>query len=188
MSAAELAIELLKEGNTRFIKNQRLNRNLHQEIEATKEGQSPFAVVVSCMDSRTSPELIFDRGIGDIFSVRIAGNVITPEVIGSVEYACAAVGSKAVLVLGHTSCGAIIGTLEDARFGHLPSITQRIKSVIGPTSCLDEATKKNVVSGVEALKKQSDVLKQLLNKEELKILGGIYDIKTGHVTFLDDVH
>jgi carbonic anhydrase len=186
--SAENAIELLREGNIRFIKNQRLNRNLHQEIEATKEGQSPFAVVVSCMDSRTSPELIFDRGIGDIFSVRIAGNVITPEVIGSIEYACAAVGSKAVLILGHTGCGAIKGTLEDARFGHLPSITSRIKSGIGRTTCLDEATKRNVVSGIASLKKESSVLKELLQKEELKIIGGIYDITTGHVTFLDEHH
>lgn len=186
--SAEQAIELLREGNIRFKKNQRLNRNLLDEIEATKEGQSPFAVVVSCMDSRTSPEIIFDRGIGDIFSIRIAGNVITPEVIGSVEYACAAVGSKAVLVLGHTGCGAIKGTLEDARFGHLPSITSRIKSVIGPTSCIDEATKRNVVSGIEALKKESEVLKNLLEKQELKIIGGIYDIKSGEVTFMEDVH
>lgn len=179
------AIEALKEGNVRFVKNMRQNRNFRNEVQATKEKQEPFAVVISCMDSRTAPELIFDRGLGDIFTIRIAGNVITPEIIGSVEYACAAVGSKAVIVLGHTGCGAIKGTLDDVQLGHIPTITSRIKECLHQDATMEEATIKNVEAGVMNLKNESPVLQELLNQNKLKIIGGIYDISTGHVTFVD---
>lgn len=185
VSHSEKAIALLKEGNIRFTKNQRLTRNLLAEVQATKEKQNPFAVVVSCMDSRTSPEIIFDRGLGDIFSIRIAGNVITPEVIGSVEYACAAVGSSAVVVLGHTGCGAIKGTVDEVKFGHLPSITDRIRKCIHPDHSIEEITLSNVVAGVKMLTEKSEILKELVKKNELKIVGGIYDITTGEVSFID---
>lgn len=185
MNSAEKAIELLKEGNIRFVKNLRLNRNLLQEVEATKEKQLPFAVVVSCMDSRTSPELIFDRGLGDIFSIRIAGNVITPEVIGSVEYACAAAGSKAIIVLGHTGCGAIKGTVDNVQFGFLPTITNRIQKCFDPGHTIEEITQKNVEAGIKTLTSESNVLQELINNENLKIVGGIYDITSGLVTFME---
>lgn len=185
MNSAEKAIELLKEGNVRFVKNLRLNRNLLEEVEATKEKQLPFAVVVSCMDSRTSPELIFDRGLGDIFSIRIAGNVITPEVIGSVEYACAAVGSKAIIVLGHTGCGAIKGTVDNVQFGFLPTITDRIQKCFDPGHSIEEITKKNVEAGIKTLANESSVLQELINNKDIKIVGGIYDITSGHVTFME---
>lgn len=185
ISCAEKAISLLQEGNIRFIKNQRLNRNLLAEVHATKEKQSPFAVVISCMDSRTSPEIIFDRGLGDIFSVRIAGNVITPEVIGSVEYACAAVGSKAVVVLGHTGCGAIKGAVEQVQLGQLPTITERIRQCMHPHHTADELTLANVKQGVCALQEHSPILQELVQKQEIKIIGGIYDITSGEVTFID---
>lgn len=185
-TTTEKAIQLLKEGNIRFSKNLRLNRNLLQEIEATKEGQKPFAVVVSCMDSRTSPELIFDRGLGDIFSIRIAGNVITPEVIGSIEYACAAVGSTAVIVLGHTGCGAIKGTLDKVQLGSLHTITSRIRSCIDHDHSVEAVTISNVELGIKTLKNESSLLQDLINRKELKIIGGIYDIKSGHVSFMEN--
>lgn len=179
------ALEALKEGNSRFVKNQRESKNLLKQMEATKDKQEPFAVVVSCMDSRTAPELIFDQGLGDIFTIRIAGNVVTPEVVGSVEYACAAVGSKAVLVLGHTACGAIKGTLDNVQLGQLGSITSRIKGCIHDNANMDEATTQNVQAGIEALKKESPILQDLINQNKLKIVGGIYDVKTGLVSFMD---
>lgn len=185
ISCAEMAINLLKEGNHRFVRNQRLNRNLMAEVQATKEKQSPFAVVISCMDSRTSPEIIFDRGLGDIFSIRIAGNVITPEIIGSVEYACAVVGSQAVIVLGHTGCGAIRGAVDQVKLGHLPTITDRIRGCMNTHNCIDQLTLANVKQGIHALKESSPILHDLLQKEEIKIVGGIYDIATGRVTFIE---
>lgn len=120
-------IELLKHGNERFISNLKVNRNFLQQVDETSDGQHPFAVIISCMDSRTSSELIFDQGIGDIFSIRVAGNIINEDIIGSAEYACKGVGSKVVLVLGHTSCGAINGTINNAQLGHLHFITSKIK-------------------------------------------------------------
>ncbi len=185
---SDKALDLLREGNLRFVSNIRMNRNFHEEVEATKEGQEPFAVVISCMDSRTSPELVFDRGLGDIFSIRLAGNVVTPEVIGSVEYACAAVGSKAVVVLGHTGCGAIKGTLAKVQLGKLPTITARIAECISDEVCPDVVTEKNVLAGMRALEEESTVLRELLHQEKIKIIGGIYDITTGKVSFMDHAH
>lgn len=183
---SEKALALLKEGNIRFTKNQRLNRDHQAEVEATKEKQEPFAVIVSCMDSRTSPEIIFDRGLGDIFSIRIAGNVITPEVIGSVEYACKAVGSKAVLVLGHTGCGAIKGTMDNVKFGYLPSITDRIKKCAGHNKNIEEVTLSNVQHGIKSLEENSEILRNLMKDNAIKIVGGIYDISTGEVSFIEN--
>src|SRR5918997_536300 len=113
------AIELLKEGNKRFVNNLKINRNLLQQVNETSEGQHPFAVILSCIDSRTSAELIFDQGLGDIFSIRIAGNVINSDILGSMEFACKVAGSKFILMLGHTKCGAVKGACDQVRMGHL---------------------------------------------------------------------
>ena len=121
------AIERLKEGNKRFVNNLKLNRNLLQQVNETTGGQHPFAVIISCMDSRTSAELIFDQGLGDIFSIRIAGNIINEDILGSAEFGCKVVGSKVILVLGHTSCGAIKGAIDDVDLGHLHFITHKIQ-------------------------------------------------------------
>lgn len=183
------ALEVLKKGNERFTHNLKQNRDYLKEVEATKDGQSPFAAIISCMDSRTGVEIIFDQGLGDLFSIRIAGNVVTPEVIASCEYACKVVGSSLVLVLGHTGCGAVQGAINNVQLGQLNTILDRIKE----NATFDKAlpleqlqrlvTEENVQAGVRALSEQSEVLKELIKEQKLKILGGIYDIATGEVTF-----
>lgn len=183
-NAPFLALERLKNGNERFINNLRINRNLLQEVANTKEGQEPYAVIISCMDSRTSPELIFDQGLGDIFSIRIAGNVITPEVVGSAEYACKVVGAKLIFVLGHYGCGAIKGAVENVKLGLLHSITNRIKFSMRKNSTMDDVTVDHVKAGMRRLHEESEILRQLIQQDELLIAGGIYDIKTGKVEFI----
>lgn len=183
------ALEALKKGNERFLNNLKQNRDYLKEVEATKDGQSPFAVVISCMDSRTSVEIVFDQGLGDLFSIRLAGNVVTPEVIASCEYACKVVGSSLVIVLGHTGCGAIQGAISNVKLGQLNTILDRIKENATFDKALPQedlariVTEENVKAGVMALSDQSHVLNELVKQEKLKILGGIYDISTGEVTF-----
>lgn len=177
------AINTLKRGNQRFMNNIRINRNFHHEIEATKQAQDPFAVIISCMDSRTSPELIFDLGIGDVFTIRIAGNIVTPEIIGSVEYACKAIGAEVVMVLGHKGCGAIKGAIDNVELGHLKTVTKKIK--VCSSLHIDEITANNVETGIHTLKEQSPILKSLMDNKKLKIIGGVYDISTGEVSFME---
>lgn len=183
------ALEALRKGNERFLNNLKVNRNYLQEVEATKDGQAPFAVVVSCMDSRTSAEIIFDQGLGDLFSIRIAGNVVTPEVIASCEYACKVVGSSLLVVLGHTGCGAVQGAINNVKLGHLNTILDRIKEnatfdkAAPPEKLQRFVTEENVKAGVVELQEQSAVLRDLLNNNKIKIVGGIYDIATGEVNF-----
>lgn len=182
-------LEALKKGNERFLNNLKQNRDYLQEVQATKDGQKPFAVIISCMDSRTSAEIIFDQGLGDLFSIRIAGNVVTPEVIASAEYACKVVGSSLVVVLGHTGCGAIQGAINNVELGQLNTILDRIKenATFNPATPLEElqrmVTEENVKAGVQALTEQSEVLKELAEQSKIEIYGGIYDITTGEVTF-----
>lgn len=182
-------LEALKKGNERFLNNLKQNRDFLQEVLATKDGQTPFAVIISCMDSRTSAEIIFDQGLGDLFSIRIAGNVVTPEVIASAEFACKVVGSSLVVVLGHTGCGAIQGAINNVKLGHLNTILDRIKEnatfdkATPPEQLQKMVTEENVKAGVDALTEQSDVLRELVQERKIKIYGGIYDIATGEVTF-----
>src|SRR3712207_147655 len=124
------ALEILKEGNKRFVNNLKVNRNLLQQVNETRDGQWPFAVILSCIDSRTSAELIFDQGLGDIFSVRIAGNIINDEILGSMEFACKVAGSKFIMVLGHTKCGAVKGACDGVNLGHLSTVISRIQPAI----------------------------------------------------------
>lgn len=184
------ALELLKVGNQRFVSNLKLNRDYRFEIEVTKNGQNPFAVIVSCMDSRTSVELVFDQGIGDIFSIRLAGNVVTPEVIASCEFACHVVEASLILVLGHTGCGAINGAVNNVQLGNLSVILDRIRENISGLELVKEEdrlriiTEKNVQSGIHSLMTNSKVLKNLLTEKKVKIVGGIYDVTNGTVRFL----
>ena len=177
----------LKEGNQRFVSNLRVNRNLLQEVEQTRKGQEPFAVIISCMDSRTAPELIFDQGLGDVFSIRIAGNVITPEIIGSAEYACKVIGAKLILILGHLGCGAVKGAVDNVKLGHLHSVTDKIRFIAKKNSSLDEVAYDNVKCGMERLYEESAILRELVNNNDLLISGGIYDINTGKVSFIDEL-
>ena len=185
---ADQALDNLMKGNERFMNNMRINRNLLQQVQDTKEGQQPYAVIISCMDSRTSPELIFDQGLGDIFSIRIAGNVVTPEIIGSAEYACKVVGSKLIMVLGHHGCGAVKGAVDNVKLGHLPTITDRIQFHAYKGATLEEVTVNNVKAGMRTLHEMSDILNQLADDQEIRIVGGVYDISTGEVEFIGDHH
>jgi carbonic anhydrase len=191
----EQGIDLLKKGNERFINNLKINRNLLQQMNETSEGQNPFAVIISCMDSRTSAELIFDQGLGDVFSIRIAGNVINEDILGSTEFGCKVVGAKVVLVLGHTGCGAIKGAVQNAELGHLHFITSKIQRCIPDLKkasphltegdLCQKVTEENVKKGIEDLKTRSPILAELVQAGKLKVVGGIYDISSGKVDFLD---
>lgn len=193
----EGGIELLKRGNERFINNLKVNRNFLQQVNETSDGQNPFAVVISCMDSRTSAELIFDQGLGDIFSIRIAGNVINDDIIGSAEFGCKVVGAKVVLILGHTNCGAIKGAVQNVELGHLSSITHKIQRTIphvkknfpymNEADLCSSVTVENIKQGVQDLKSRSTILEEMVQKGQLKIIGGLYDVGTGKVNLFEDV-
>ncbi len=190
------ALDRLKEGNARFVANRQANRDLLQQMKMTSEAQYPFAIILGCVDSRVSPELIFDQGIGDIFSTRIAGNFINIDILGSMEFACKVVGSKLILVLGHTKCGAIMGACDDVQLGNLTGLLSNLKPAVEAVTIPDsearnsqnpvfvqKVAEKNVELTIEAIKQQSVVLNELLKNGEIEIAGAIYDVETGIVTF-----
>ncbi|MCD1119001.1 carbonic anhydrase [Chryseobacterium turcicum] len=197
----EKALDFLKEGNQRFVNNLKANRDLLEQVNATREGQWPFAVVLSCIDSRTSAELIFDQGLGDVFSIRIAGNFVNQDILGSMEFGCNVAGSKLVVVLGHTKCGALKGGLDAAKIegmgmdnlnhliGHFDPI---IKTIIkddeerssANADLLERLNQHNVKNAIEEIRKQSSTLKRLEEEGQIKIIGANYDVETGVVTWL----
>lgn len=189
------ALEVLREGNRRFVDNLREHHDLLQQVNETREEQFPFAVILSCMDSRTSAELIFDQGLGDIFSVRVAGNCLNEDVLGSMEFACKIAGSRLVVVLGHTKCGAVTGACDDLRMGNLSALLDKIRPAVektiteGPRNSTNEkfvekVATNNVIQVIEQIPQHSPILKELLEAGEIGIVGGIYDVNTGVVTFL----
>ncbi len=192
------ALQLLKEGNFRFINNMRQHRDLLEEVTHTKDGQKPFAVILSCMDSRTSGELVFDQGLGDIFSIRIAGNVVTKYIVGSLEYATAAAGSRLVIVLGHTNCGAIKGACDNVQMGHLTALLASIQPAVAMertvsdnrTSSNEEFVQKvtllNVRNSVEQIVQQSPIIAGLIREGKLGIVPALYDVSTGQVRFMEE--
>jgi len=196
---AEQSIQELKAGNTRFQNNLRANRDLLEQVKDTSNGQFPFATVLSCIDSRVSSELIFDQGIGDIFSVRIAGNFVNQDILGSMEFACKLAGTKLIVVLGHTACGAVKGACDDAKLGNLTSMLEKIKpavnAVIEPkdislrnssnSEFVDDVATKNVQLTIDRIIKESDVLAEMQSNGDIKIVGAMYDIKNGQVRFFD---
>jgi carbonic anhydrase len=193
-----MALELLQAGNNRFVDNLRLNRNLLQMVNDTSDGQWPMAAIVSCMDSRTSAELIFDQGLGDIFSIRLAGAVISGNVLGSLEYACKIAGSKFIVVLGHTKCGAIKGACDAVEMGNLTGLLNKI----APAVFAEKTIKKerhshngqfveavnniHVERSVQAIIEQSNTLREMIQKGEVGIIGAIYNVETGIVNFLEN--
>ncbi len=191
----ETALELLRKGNERFVGNLRINRNLLQQVNQTKEGQWPFAAIVSCMDSRTSAELIFDQGLGDIFSIRLAGAVVSDNVLGSLEYACKVAGSKIIVVLGHTHCGAIKGACDHVEMGNLTGLLGKIRPAVFQEKTITEnrtssnpafveaVTNKHTERSVQAILEQSIILAEMIEKGEVGIIGAMYDVETGTVTF-----
>ncbi|AXP80895.1 Carbonic anhydrase 2 [Mariniflexile rhizosphaerae] len=193
------ALQYLKEGNQRFQNNLKANRNLLEQVNDTSEGQFPFATILSCIDSRVSAELVFDQGLGDIFSVRIAGNFVNEDILGSMEFACKLAGTKLLVVLGHTSCGAVKGACDDAKLGNLTTMLGKIKpaveSVTEPTDkslrnsknldFVDRVAEKNVSIAIENIRKQSPILKEMEDNNEIDIVGAMYDINTGEVAFFE---
>lgn len=191
------ALEILKEGNDRFVNNLKANRNLLEQAGYTADGQFPFAVILSCIDSRTSAELIFDQGLGDIFSVRIAGNIINEDILGSMEFACKVAGSKIIVVLGHTKCGAIKGACDHVEMGNLTALLNKIQPAVHDEKTekenrsssnedfVDKVTVINVKRTVQGIMQRSPILKEMIEKGEIGIVGGIHDIALGHVSFFE---
>lgn len=191
------AIQLLKEGNMRFVNNLKVNRNLLQQANETSDGQHPFAVILSCIDSRTSAELIFDQGLGDVFSVRIAGNIINEDILGSMEFACKVAGSKIIVVLGHTKCGAVKGACDHVEMGNLTALLSKIRPAVDDeTSTKENRTSSNsefvenvavinVKRTVKSIKERSSILKEMIESGQIGIVSGIHDISTGEVTFFE---
>jgi carbonic anhydrase len=191
------ALERLKSGNERFTSGRPAPRNLLKQVAATSEGQYPFATVVSCLDSRTSAELIFDQGIGDIFNARVAGNVVNPDILGSLEFASKAAGSKLIAVIGHTKCGAVKGACDHVQLGNLTGLLNRIQPAVKSTASspgedrsakndafVDRVAETNVRTAMETIRRQSPILREMERKGEIAIVGGMHDLETGRVTFL----
>lgn len=192
-----LALEYLKEGNKRFLNNLKLDRNLLKQVNQSSTGQYPFATVLSCMDSRTSAELIFDQGLGDIFSIRIAGNIMNDDILGSMEYSCQLANSKIIVVLGHTNCGAIISACNNVTTGHFSGLLKKIKPAIDKelvtqtnrngqnTAFVTNVSINNVHLAIKQILEQSSILKSLQNEGKILIVGGLYNIESGEVVFFD---
>ena len=191
------ALEVLRKGNERFVYNLKAHRDLLEQVNETSDGQHPFAVILSCMDSRTSVELIFDQGLGDIFSIRVAGNILNEDILGSLEFATKIAGSKVIVVLGHTKCGAITAACDDIRLGSLTMLLAKIKPVIesetetqeqrngsNPSFVLN-VTKLNVQMTIKNIYTQSEIISELLRTGKIKMVGGLYDVDTGRVTFFE---
>jgi carbonic anhydrase len=186
----ELALERLKEGNLRYVNDKMLLRNYKQQVEITSKGQAPFAVILGCIDSRAPLETIFDQGVGDIFGTRIAGNIINKDVLGSLEYSCKAAGSKLVVVLGHTKCGAVTAACNDVELGNVTTLLNKIKPAVNAiggemtTENIEQVAIKNIELSIEQIRKESEILKDMEDNEEISIVGASYSVETGKVTFL----
>ena len=196
---SEKSLQYLKEGNTRFQHNLKINRNLSEQVMETSGGQFPFATVLSCIDSRVSSELIFDQGLGDIFSIRIAGNFVNEDILGSMEFACKLPGTRLIVVLGHTACGAVKGACDDAKLGNLTSLLNKIKPAVIDVSSpvdvslrnssnsvfVDNVAAKNVELTIDRILNESDVLSEMKDNGEIQIIGAMYNVKTGIVNFYE---
>ena len=192
-----MAMEILKDGNKRFVSNLKFNRNLLQQVNETCDGQWPFAIVLSCIDSRTSAELIFDQGLGDIFSIRVAGNILNEDILGSLEFATKLVGTKVVVVLGHTKCGAIIGACNHVEMGNLTTLLNKIQPAIysekktsenrtgSNAAFVKNVTELNVVLTIDRIRRESPIIAELEQQGTIKIIGGIYDVENGRVAFFN---
>ncbi len=189
----QLALSYLQEGNQRFVENLRAHRNLLEQVNETAEGQYPFATILSCIDSRTSAELIFDQGLGDIFSVRVAGNVVNDDILGSMEYACKVAGSKLVVVLGHSKCGAVISACKHVVLGNITTLLSKIQPAVRKVESThsdiisDEAVQavadENVHESIRHILQRSTILSEMVTKGEIIIVGAMYDVESGKVEF-----
>ncbi len=188
------ALQLMKDGNSRFLDDKMFHRDLHEQVHATAKGQYPYAVILSCIDSRVAPEITFDQGIGDVFDARVAGNFVNEDILGSMEYSCKVVGARLILVMGHTSCGAIKSTIDDAQLGNITQMLAKIKPAMEKTvydgektsknyDYVDLVSKENVLLAIENIKLKSPVLKEMYDKGEIDIVGCMYDVHDGKVEF-----
>jgi|TARA_B110000459_G_scaffold203438_1_gene259903 carbonic anhydrase len=186
----ETALTLLQEGNHRFVKNLKTQRNHLDLVEETSSGQYPFAVVLSCIDSRVPAELVFDQGIGDIFSVRVAGNIVNEDILGSIEYGCAVAGSKILIVLGHTKCGAVTAAYENVELGNITALLRKIKPAIETVKlttekvAIEDVVIENVRQSIKEVRAKSSILADLEKEAKIKIVGAIYNVETGTVSFI----
>jgi carbonic anhydrase len=190
-----MAIDILKDGNKRFMNNLKANRNLLEQANETSDGQHPFAVILSCIDSRTSAELIFDQGLGDIFSIRIAGNIINEDILGSMEFACKVAGSKIIVVLGHSKCGAVKGACDHVEMGNLTGLLHKIQPAIqsekteidnrnsSNAEFVEKVAQLNVAHTVSAIRERSPILNELIASGQVGIIGGMHNLSNGEVTF-----
>ncbi|WP_225035387.1 carbonic anhydrase family protein [Winogradskyella sp. SM1960] len=195
----EKSLQYLKEGNVRFQNNLKANRNLLEQVNDTSEGQFPFATILSCIDSRVSAELVFDQGLGDIFSVRIAGNFVNEDILGSMEFASKLAGTKLIVVLGHTSCGAIKGACDNAKLGNLTKLIEKITPAVEAVKepkdpelrtsknleFVDNVSHMNVDLTIDRIHAESPVLSEMEKNGEIKIIGAMYDVNSGAVTFFE---
>jgi len=193
----DLAIQILKDGNERFVNNLKANRNLLQQVNETSTGQFPFATILSCIDSRTSAELIFDQGLGDVFSIRIAGNILNEDILGSMEFATKVVGTKTIVVLGHTKCGAIVGACNHVEMGNLTTLLNKVQPAIyaekkttdnrtgSNASFVHNVTELNVHLTIERIRRESPIIAELESTGQIKIIGGLYDVENGKVSFYE---
>lgn len=193
------ALEILKEGNNRFINNLKAHRDLLEQVNETRDGQWPFATILSCIDSRTSAELIFDQGLGDVFSVRIAGNIVNTDILGSMEFACKVAGSKLIVVLGHTKCGAVKGACDHVEMGNLTELLSKIQPAVyqektttdnrnsSNSNFVENVAEINVKRNVKNIIERSFVLEQMIENGQIGIVGAMHNIETGEVNFYDEV-
>jgi carbonic anhydrase len=191
------ALAELKAGNARFVAGKPLHRDFPAQVKATASGQYPFAVVLSCLDSRQPIEIVLDQGVGDIFSARVAGNVLNDDILGSMEFACKVSGAKLIAVIGHSNCGAIKGAIDDVQLGDLTGLLTKIKPAIDavPADVSPRTTKnydfvnavaeENVKLVMKEIRERSPILREMLDKGEIGLVGGMYDLSTGKVTFYD---
>jgi carbonic anhydrase len=191
----EEALESLKAGNERFVAGTPLHRDLPAKVRATAAGQYPFGAIVSCMDSRVPVELVFDLTVGDAFSIRVAGNVINEDILGSLEFATEIAGAKLILVLGHTRCGAVRGAIDGVKLGNLTALLDRVVAADAPRpgpgsadegAYVEAVTRENALHSMRDIREKSPVVRKLLESGAVRLSGGIYDVETGRVTFFDD--
>ncbi len=192
-----VALEILKDGNKRFVSNLKINRNLLQQANETSDGQHPFAVILSCIDSRTSAELVFDQGLGDVFSIRIAGNIVNDDILGSMEFGCKVAGAKIIAVLGHTKCGAVKGACDNVALGNLTGLIAKIKPAVKQEAVtaenrnssngvfVENVAELNVSLSVKNILLKSPIIAEMVKNGDIGIVGGIHEITTGEVKFFE---
>lgn len=187
------AFLILKEGNQRFVQNLKAMRDLKQQVLETSQGQFPFAAILSCIDSRVPTELVFDQGIGDIFSIRVAGNIVNVDILGSLEYSCKVAGSKLIVVLGHTKCGAVTSACKGIELGNITALLSKIKPAVAASKkegekvsdeSIERTTTINIINSIKEIREKSPILKKMEENGEIKIVGANYDVSTGKVAFL----